>query len=57
MLTEIVELVEMRNDEGTALVAPDQVKDFEARGYSVLEPEEPKEPKAPPKVPKEPKAP
>lgn len=41
---ETVETVKMqgKDKEDTALVAPDQVKEFEARGYKVAKPEAPK---------------
>lgn len=41
---ETVETVKMvgKTKEDTALVHPDQVKEFEARGYKVVKPEAPK---------------
>lgn len=42
--TETVETVKMqgKTKDDAALVAPDQVKEFEARGYKVAKPEAPK---------------
>lgn len=45
MVTEIIDLVKVqkgKDENDVALVAPDQVKEWETKGYKVVKAEEPK---------------